>query len=123
MDGTRLKPTKALLYVTVSLNLMLGIVYIVARSAGLIFGGRLGAKIARAPPVVQKHIGWCLLPQAGVALGLALLAAEKIPKIGERLLPLIIATTVIFEIVGPVFTQHHLRRAGEVEHSLPVKQQ
>jgi Kef-type K+ transport system membrane component KefB len=94
---------------------LLGIVYVLARSCGLILGGRLGARLAGAPPVVQKHIGWCLLPQAGVALGLALLAAEQLPEIGERLLPLIIASTVIFEIVGPIITQHRLRLAGEVE--------
>lgn len=66
------------------------------------------------PLVVQEHLGWCLMPQAGVALGLALLAEEKLPEIGERLLPMVIATTVIFEIVGPVLTQHHSRLAGEV---------
>ncbi len=93
---------------------LLGIVYIFARSVGLIFGGRLAATVTESPPEVQKHLGWCLLPQAGVALGLALLAAEKVPQIGGRLLPLIIATTVVFEIVGPIFTQRHLRLAGEV---------
>lgn len=65
----------------------LGIAYVLARATGLIVGGRLGAKFAQAPPVVQKHIGWCLLPQAGVALGLALLAAERLPEIGERCCP------------------------------------
>ena len=92
---------------------LLGIVYVAARSTGLILGGRLGAKITDAPPKVQKHLGWCLLPQAGVALGLALLAADKIPETGIRLLPMIIATTIIFEIVGPILTQRHLRLAGE----------
>ncbi|MCP4782984.1 MAG: sodium:proton exchanger [Fuerstiella sp.] len=93
---------------------LLGIAYILSRAAGLILGGRLGARIADAPPEVQKHIGWCLLPQAGVALGLALLAAEKLPEIGERLLPLIIASTVVFEVIGPISTQRHLRQAGEL---------
>lgn len=88
---------------------LLGAVYIVARASGLVLGGRLGALLADAPAEVQKHIGWCLLPQAGVALGLVLLAAEKMPEMGERLLPLVIATTVVFEIVGPIFTQRHLR--------------
>jgi len=94
---------------------LLAIVYVAARTVGLIVGGRLGAKIANAHAEVQQHIGWCLLPQAGVALGLALLAAEKIPEFGDRLLPLIIATTVVCEIVGPVFTQRHLRLAGQTQ--------
>lgn len=100
---------------------VLCVVYILARSAGLILGGRLGSRIAGAPAVVQKHLGWCLLPQAGVALGLALLAAERIPEVGERLLPMIIASTVLFEVVGPIFTQHHLRKAGETRRSLAAR--
>jgi Kef-type K+ transport system membrane component KefB len=90
------------------------IVYILARAAGLILGGRIGARLTDSPPEVQRHIGWCLLPQAGIALGLGLLAAEKMPEVGERLLPLIIASTVLFEIFGPMFTQRHLRLAGEL---------
>ena len=70
-----------------------------------------------APEVVQKHVGWCLLPQAGVALGLALLAAERIPGAGETVLPLIIAATVVFELVGPATTWWHLREAGELRES------
>ncbi len=94
---------------------LLGAVYILARSIGLIVGGRLGSKIAKSPAVVQEHIGWCLLPQAGVALGLTLIVSEKLPDIGNRLLPMIIATTVVFEVAGPMFTQYHLRRAGEFQ--------
>jgi Kef-type K+ transport system membrane component KefB len=94
---------------------LLGIVYVFARSAGLILGGHLGARIVGAPAIVQKHLGWCLLPQAGVALGLALLAAERLPEVGEQLLPLIIASTVVFEIVGPIITRHRLRLASKIE--------
>ena len=93
---------------------LLGIVYILSRAAGLVTGGRLGAKLAGEPLIVQQHIGWCLFPQAGVALGLALLAAEKLPDVAEGILPLVIASTVVFEIVGPLFTQRHLRLAGEL---------
>jgi Kef-type K+ transport system membrane component KefB len=92
---------------------LLGLVYVFMRATGLILGGRVGARLGGAPAVVRRHIGWCLLPQAGVALGLALLAAEKIPEVGQRLLPMVIATTIIFEIAGPIATQHHLRLAGE----------
>ena len=94
---------------------LLGMVYIVARSAALVVGGRLGTRISGAPAVVQQHLGWCLLPQAGVALGLGLLAAERLPATGERLLPLIIASTVVFEVVGPIVTRHRLRLAGELD--------
>ena len=93
---------------------VIGIMYILARSVGLIVGGGLAAKLVNAPPVIQSHIGWCLLPQAGVALGLALLVSERLPKAGEIVLPLIIASTVVFEIIGPFITRRQLRQAGEL---------
>ena len=91
------------------------VLYILARSAGLILGGRSGAAMSPdAPPVVRKHVGWCLLPQAGVALGMALLVSQRAPEFGQFILPLVIATTVVFELLGPLFTGWHLRRAGEL---------
>ncbi|MGK0173166.1 MAG: Kef-type K+ transport system membrane component KefB, partial [Gammaproteobacteria bacterium] len=72
------------------------VLYIFARSAGLILGGKLGAAMSpEAPPVVRKRIGWCLLPQAGVALGMALMVSERAPEFGQFILPLVIATTVV----------------------------
>ena len=88
--------------------------YILARSAGLIIGGNLAAQRTNLPTVVKSRIGWCLLPQAGVALGLALLVSERLPQAGEIVLPLIIATTVVFEIAGPLITRWHLHKAGEL---------
>lgn len=93
----------------------LGIAYFVARSFGLMVGGGLAARLAGAPPVIRSHIGWCLLPQGGVALGLALLVSERLPEIGKTVMPLIVATTVIFELVGPPITRWHLRKAGELK--------
>ena len=93
----------------------LGVGYVLARVAGRVLAARLAARLAGAPAVVQKHVGWCLLPQAGVALGLALLAAERIPAVGETVLPLVIAATVVFELVGPATTWWHLEQAGELE--------
>ena len=90
-------------------------VYVLSRSAGLILGGSFGAVMSRnAPPVVRKRIGWCLLPQAGVALGMALLVAERLPEFGQFILQLVIATTIVFELTGPLFTRWHLNRAGEL---------
>lgn len=89
-----------------------GGVYVVARAFGKVCGGAVGARLAGAPPALRDHIGWCLLPQAGVALGLALLAAERVPEAAPAL-QVIIASTVLFEIVGPMATVRALRRAGE----------
>ena len=87
--------------------------YVILRSAGKIIGAYVGARFARAPANVAKHVGWCLLPQAGVALGLGLLAAERSPEFGGAILSLLIGTTFVFELLGPVATRVSLKRAGE----------
>jgi hypothetical protein len=58
-------------------------------------------------------MGLALLPQAGVALGLALAVHERFPALGVRILPLVIGATVLFEIGGPITTRLALRRVGE----------
>ncbi|MCI5121885.1 MAG: hypothetical protein D3908_11975 [Candidatus Electrothrix sp. AUS4] len=58
-------------------------------------------------------MSWCLFPQAGVALGLALLSAEHFPETGDTLLSLIVGTTIIFELFGPITTRWRLHKAGE----------
>lgn len=88
-------------------------VYIVARSAGLVAGGSLGAALVESPPVVKRYVGWCLLPQAGVALGLGLIAADRFPEFGGGILSLAIATTFVFEVLGPVATRVSMHLAGE----------
>jgi Kef-type K+ transport system membrane component KefB len=93
---------------------LVGVVYVAARSLGLIAGGLLGGTIARAPRSVRTHTGWCLLPQAGVALGLALIVSERYPEVGGQVLSIVVATTIVFEIVGPLITRFALRRSGEI---------
>ena len=94
---------------------LVGVGYIVARTLGLVGGGTLAAYWVKAPRVVRAHVGWCLLPQAGVALGLALLVSERLPAYGDAILPLIVATTMVFEIIGPLVTRYHLKLAGEIK--------
>jgi len=91
----------------------IGAAYIIARSIGKIFGGYLGAHIAGADKVVTNHIGWCLLPQAGVALGLALMAADRHPEYASQLLSLLVGTTIVFELFGPLLTRIALIKASE----------
>lgn len=93
---------------------LLGGAYVALRLIGKIAGAALGARIAGAEPAVRKWTGIALMPQAGVALGLALLADQRFPVIGETLLPLVIAATVVFELLGPAGTRLALARAGEI---------
>jgi Kef-type K+ transport system membrane component KefB len=92
---------------------LIGATYIVARSVGLITGGVIAGRLGGAERDVRHRIGWCILPQAGVALGFALLVQEQLPDLGATVLPLVIATTVLFELLGPLAARWHLRRAGE----------
>lgn len=91
---------------------LVGAAYILARSGGLIGGGYLGAKLGGADKITQNHIGWCLLPQAGVALGLALMAADRYPEYGPQLLSLLVGTTIVFELFGPLVTRAALIHAS-----------
>jgi len=92
---------------------LIGLAYIIARAAGLISGGFLSGWMSGAEPDVKNRIGFCILPQAGVALGFALLVQERLPDTGAKVLPLVIATTVLFEIIGPLVARYHLKKAGE----------
>lgn len=92
---------------------VVGAAYAAARALGLISGGWVSGRLAGASRDVKRRIGFCILPQAGVALGFALLVQEKLPEVGAKVLPLVIATTILFEIAGPVVARWELKRAGE----------
>lgn len=91
---------------------LLGSVYIFARIAGRIVGGYAGGLLAGSERQIRVRNGACLLPQAGVAMGLALVATDRMPEL-TYLLPLVIGSTVLFELLGPPITMYNLRRAGE----------
>jgi len=55
-----------------------------------------------------------MMPQAGVALGMALIAVERFPEYRATILPLVVASTVFFELTGPVLTRYALHRADEI---------
>lgn len=93
---------------------VMGSVFAIARVAGRVVGGNIGARLAGAPTVVRSRVGWCLLPQAGVSVGLALLAVERVPELGVPILRLVIATTVLFEVIAPIVTRWHLEKAREL---------
>lgn len=97
---------------------VVGIVYIVVRSFGKYFGARIGAKIVNADKNVQHYLGLTLLPQAGVAIGMAQKVALT-PELKAAGLSTIIVTvtlcaTLVYEIIGPLITKWALERAGEI---------
>jgi len=83
----------------------IGLAYIALRVVGKILGASAGCAVTRTDLVVRRWMGLALLPQAGVAMGMALIAANAFPELRSVLLPVVIGATVIFEITGPVFTR------------------
>lgn len=98
---------------------LIGIAYVLARCIGFIIGGGLAARVVNAEPAVQENIGWSLFPQAGVALGLAVMTLERFPEIGPLLVSIIVSTTVVFELFGPTVTRWRLSKAKETEETKP----
>ncbi len=84
------------------------------RIVGKIIGSYIGAKWTKAPATVQKYLGLTLVPQAGVAIGLSLLAEKSLPGMGVALRNIILGSTVIYELIGPVIAKQALLMAGEI---------
>ncbi len=93
---------------------VIGVIYIVGRSIGKLFGAWLGSRIGHTPPAVGKYLGPCLLPQAGVAIGLTLVAGEIVPEYAPKIRAVVLAGTLIYEMVGPGITKMSLTAAGEI---------
>ncbi len=87
--------------------------YVVLRALGRLLGAWLGGALCRDDPAQRWWMGLAMLPQAGVALGMALVAMQRLPTLGEIILPVVVGATVIFEVIGPVLTRLALRRVGE----------
>ncbi|MBE0432117.1 cation:proton antiporter [candidate division WOR-3 bacterium] len=91
-----------------------GILYVLFRTAGKVWGARLGAKVSGAPRSAADWLGLSLTPQAGVALGVGLMAKASFPEYGDYIFTIIAATSVIFELAGPLLTKYSLVKAGEI---------
>jgi len=100
----------------------LGLVYFVARLAGKVGGAQLGAVLGGASPIVRRHIGFSLIPQVGVAVALALLVGKEFGggaygpagvELASVVVNILLFTTILTELLGPVLTRRALIRAGE----------
>ncbi|NKX43434.1 cation:proton antiporter [Roseicyclus persicicus] len=89
-----------------------GVAYVVLRILARVIGGWTGGWLAGADPVERRWIGPALLPQAGVAVGMALVAAEQFPDWGPQIMSLTVGTTVAFEVIGPPITRLAVARVG-----------
>ena len=101
---------------------LLGLVFLFARATGKVGGASLGAALGKAPPTVRRYVGLALIPQVGVAIALAIMVRQEFGsggfgEAGENLalmvINILLFTTVITEIVGPLLTKWALGKAGE----------
>ena len=88
---------------------VIGTVYILARITGKIIGVKISGELCKADSSVKNWMGLALLPQAGVAMGMALVASNHFPEYRQLLLSVIISTTIFFELIGPVITNRILK--------------
>jgi len=94
---------------------ILALILFGVRFAGKYLGTVIGARISRASEEVKRYLGLALVPQAGVALGLALLAQKILPTLGHLLFNVVLGSVIINEIVAPPLTKHAIIKAGEAE--------
>jgi len=92
----------------------IGVSYVILRVFGKFIGAYIGGVLSKAPENVKKYLGLALVPQAGVALGGALIFKETIPEYGELIFTTILTSTVIYEIIGPSITKWALKKAGNI---------
>ena len=93
-------------------TLIVGIIYIIARSAGKYCGANLSCRITKEPKSIVDHLGITLLPQAGVALGMAITAASL--SDGALARNVVLFAVLVYELVGPTLTKRSLLAVGEI---------
>ena len=101
------------------LVIIVSLIYIVMRSVGKWGGAFTSSKLTHSEPQVQKYLGFTLIPQAGVAIGLATTASQTFAKLGYEkesslILAVILSATIVYELIGPLITKIALTKAGEI---------
>ncbi len=95
--------------------ILIGVVYILARSLGKYLGARVSSGLAHSPEVVRKYLGITLLPQAGVALGMCATAARVMGGEGILIRNIILFSVLVYELIGPSLTKMALTKAGDIQ--------
>jgi len=92
-------------------------IFVLLRASGKYIGTYIGAKISRAPAEVGKYTGFCLIPQGGIVIGLALVlqARQEFSQFSDMLVSVILGTVIVHELVGPLLSKWALMKAGEIK--------
>ena len=102
---------------------LIGFVYVIVRFIGKYFGAYVGSLTTKKSKNVRDFIGLALVPQAGVAIGLAFLAQRILPEtIGNTLLTIILASSVMYELIGPACAKASLFLSGTIKKEDKVEE-
>lgn len=93
---------------------LIGILYVVVRVIGKVAGAWFGGKITKQEDKICKYLGPTLMPQAGVALGLVVVAAKLVPAYADQIQVVILCSTFIYSVIGPIAAKIALVKAGEI---------
>ena len=102
--------------------LIIAFIYIIFRVIGKYLGAFTGASISKCEPNVKKYLGLTLIPQAGVAIGLATTASsiyrnsdnEIVRNLGALIIAIVLTSTLVYELSGPLISKYALNKAGEI---------
>jgi len=95
------------------LILLVGVVYVIARSAGKYYGAMASCRLSKQNRLITDNLGITLLPQAGVALGMAMTASAMAD--GAMIRNVVLFAVLLYELIGPTLTKGALLRAGEIK--------
>lgn len=101
---------------------LIGFGYVLFRILGRIVGGWVGGGGAQTNPIMRRWMGVALMPQAGIALGMALIAVQQFPALRDTILPIVVGSTVLFQVIGPILTRLALSQAKETDIYVSEKQ-
>ena len=93
---------------------VIGLLYILSRSAGKYLGASISSRMVKCEPNITKYLGITLLPQAGVALGMAI-KSEQLGAEGAIVANITLFAVLVYELIGPLLTKIALLKAGEIK--------
>jgi Kef-type K+ transport system membrane component KefB len=93
---------------------VMGVAYIFARAAGKVIGASVGARLTKAPETVVKYLGFTLLPQGGISIGLSVLVRQFLPEYAVAITTIIMFSVLVYEVSGPIFAKLAIGKAGEI---------
>lgn len=96
-----------------------GVAYVVMRSVGKVSGAFLALRTIDPAGRVKNHLGWCLLSSSSLAIGLTIQIRDQFPAFGEQVSGVVLASVIVFEIVGPLLARSALLKVGEAARPLP----